>query len=175
MDTGNMSPQSAAICWIFLKWQTPGVLGKECSTVKHGSQKLHLRSYSMFSFSASENREIRACLGSGQPLWKFPRPAKHLPSRSQQAALSQDSSTSYRCYGGGWGTAELNTWSQRCSQILSGIPSPALLEGNLWLTTLVVLGDAPWCISCDTIFTCPMKAATWIGVRPDWKTDQSPI
>ena len=36
------------------------------------------------------------------------------------------------------------------------------------LTTLVVFGEAPWCMSCDTIFTCPMKAATWIGVRPDW-------
>lgn len=35
------------------------------------------------------------------------------------------------------------------------------------LTTLVVLGDAPWCVSACTMFSWPIKAATWMGVKPD--------
>lgn len=35
------------------------------------------------------------------------------------------------------------------------------------LTTLLVLGEAPWLMSWWTMFSCPIKAATWIGVRPD--------
>lgn len=37
------------------------------------------------------------------------------------------------------------------------------------LTTLVVFGDAPWLINWVTMFSCPIKAATWIGVSPDWQ------
>lgn len=36
------------------------------------------------------------------------------------------------------------------------------------LTTLLVFGEAPWLISWWTILSCPINAATWIGVRPDW-------
>ena len=35
------------------------------------------------------------------------------------------------------------------------------------LTTLLVLGEAPWLISWCTMLSCPINAATWIGVRPD--------
>lgn len=35
------------------------------------------------------------------------------------------------------------------------------------LTTLLVLGEAPWLMSWWTMFSCPMNAATWMGVRPD--------
>lgn len=30
-----------------------------------------------------------------------------------------------------------------------------------------MFGDAPWCVSECTMFSWPMKAATWMGVRPD--------
>lgn len=40
-------------------------------------------------------------------------------------------------------------------------------SANVVLTTLVVLGDAPWCMRAWTMFSWPMKAATWMGVRPD--------
>lgn len=35
------------------------------------------------------------------------------------------------------------------------------------LTTLLVFGEAPWWINWCTMLSCPMNAATWIGVRPD--------
>lgn len=181
MDTGNMSPQSAAICWICLKWQTPGVLGKQCSTVKHRSQKLHLRSYSMFSFFTSENQEIRACLGSAPSDISSTCQAspKEEPAGCTLPWLLHFAMTPARAtgaveVGGGQQNQALHP-STAPRYYHTFIPSPALLKGSLWLTTLVVLGDAPWCISCDTIFTCPMKAATWIGVRPDWKTHQRSI
>lgn len=49
---------------------------------------------------------------------------------------------------------------------------PVLSHGNdddelPELTTLLVFGEAPWLISWWTMFSCPIKAATWIGVRPD--------
>lgn len=40
-------------------------------------------------------------------------------------------------------------------------------NAKVGLTTLVVLGDAPWCMRAWTMFSWPMKAATWMGVRPD--------
>lgn len=35
------------------------------------------------------------------------------------------------------------------------------------LTTLLVFGEAPWLMSWCTMLSCPINAATWIGVRPD--------
>lgn len=39
--------------------------------------------------------------------------------------------------------------------------------GMAVLTTFIVLGDAPWFVSWVTMFSWPIKAATWIGVSPD--------
>lgn len=39
--------------------------------------------------------------------------------------------------------------------------------GTAVLTTFIVLGDAPWFVSWVTMFSWPIKAATWIGVSPD--------
>lgn len=39
--------------------------------------------------------------------------------------------------------------------------------GMAVLTTFIVLGDAPWFVNWVTIFSWPIKAATWIGVSPD--------
>lgn len=36
------------------------------------------------------------------------------------------------------------------------------------LTMLRTSGDAPLCSRSKTMLRWPMKAATWIGVRPDW-------
>lgn len=33
---------------------------------------------------------------------------------------------------------------------------------------LLTSGEAPFCSSSRTMFRWPMKAATWIGVKPDW-------
>lgn len=35
------------------------------------------------------------------------------------------------------------------------------------------LGDAPRCRRFFTMGRCPMKEATWRGVRPDWKEKRS--
>lgn len=40
------------------------------------------------------------------------------------------------------------------------------------LTTLETLGDAPRCRRFFTMGRCPMKEATWRGVKPDWNTQE---
>lgn len=39
----------------------------------------------------------------------------------------------------------------------------------------MVLGEAPWCVSCFTMFSWPINAATWMGVNPDYKQPKKQI
>lgn len=64
-----------------------------------------------------------------------------------------------------------STWKEKKRKEYPLTP-PVLSHGNdddelPELTTLLVFGEAPWLISWWTMFSCPIKAATWIGVRPD--------
>ncbi|TNN42949.1 hypothetical protein EYF80_046870 [Liparis tanakae] len=38
---------------------------------------------------------------------------------------------------------------------------------------LLTSGDAPFCSSSRTMFRWPMKAATWMGVKPDWNQEEN--
>lgn len=39
--------------------------------------------------------------------------------------------------------------------------------GTSVLTTFMLFGDAPWFVNWVTMFSWPIKAATWMGVSPD--------
>lgn len=56
-------------------------------------------------------------------------------------------------------------WREPRSELLVPRTSPGCAHG---LTTLETLGDAPRCRRFFTMGRCPMKEATWRGVRPDW-------
>lgn len=54
-----------------------------------------------------------------------------------------------------------NQWLQSASLLL---PSARFTS----LTMLLTSAEAPFCSRSRTMFRWPMKAATWMGVRPDW-------
>ena len=60
-------------------------------------------------------------------------------------------------------------WLKLPSELLVSRMRPCCARG---LTTLETLGDAPRCRRFFTMGRCPMKEATWRGVRPDWNRQQ---
>lgn len=49
---------------------------------------------------------------------------------------------------------------------------PVTLASFPLLTILLTSAEAPFCSRSRTMFRWPMKAATWMGVRPDWTQEK---